>query len=124
MLRYFLCSRALSVGVAIHQEITCVCGERRFLSCLFQPTGRCPRFLLVIIQLGLHLQVGQDVTAVKDDVSALKDCFKSVKEGMDLYQASPTISRKQQIHGHPTLTLASLVFGTESFNRVVRFVVI
>lgn len=50
--------------------------------------SRCPRFVLVIIQLGLQLQTGQDVSAVKDDVSAVKDNFDSVREGMDLYQAS------------------------------------
>lgn len=49
-------------------------------------------YVFVTTQLGLQLQVGQDVGAVKDDVSAVKDNFNSVKEGMDRYQASLTDS--------------------------------
>ncbi|CAM9600681.1 unnamed protein product, partial [Ectocarpus sp. 8 AP-2014] len=32
------------------------------------------------LQLGLQLQVGQDVSAIKNDVSAVKDSFNSVRE--------------------------------------------
>lgn len=48
--------------------------------------------------MGLQLQVGRDVSAVKDGVNAVEDGLKSVKEEMrvHLYQASlATCARKQ-----------------------------
>lgn len=58
----------------------------------------CPRIPLVADQLGLQLQVGNDMSAVKDSVRAVEDDFSSVKngvqaveEGMHLYKASFTL---------------------------------
>lgn len=52
-------------------------------------------FLLVATQLGLQLQVGQDVSAVKDSLNSakeeMKNGFQSVKEEMHFYQASGTV---------------------------------
>ena len=50
-------------------------------------------FLLGVIQLGLQVQVGHDMSSVKesmksmeDGVSAVKDGVRAVEEGMQLYR--------------------------------------
>lgn len=45
---------------------------------VYQPAksdNRLARFLLITIQLGLQVQVGHDVSLVKDDVSAVKEAI-------------------------------------------------
>ena len=57
-------------------------------------------------QLGLQLQVGNDISAVKDSVRAVGDDFSSVKngvqaveEGMHLFKASVVFWRSERTRG-------------------------